>query len=58
MWIAVGALLVALVALQIVGARALADFGVRTSPAVRVLRAINVAVVIAVVAFAFWKWVS
>jgi hypothetical protein len=58
MWIAVGALVLALIALQFVGARALAGMGVRPSPAVLALRAVNVAAVIAIVAFAFWKWVS
>ena len=58
MWIVVGALLVALVLLQAVGARALASMGMRPSPAVLALRALNVVGAIAVVAFAFWKWVS
>ncbi|MDF1542230.1 MAG: hypothetical protein RQ731_04380 [Anaerosomatales bacterium] len=58
MWIAVGALLLALIALQLVGARALSGMGVQPSRAVVALRAVNVAAVIAVVAFAFWKWVS
>jgi hypothetical protein len=57
-WIVVGALLLTLIALQVVGARALAGMGVRPSPAVLVLRAVNVVAVIAIVGFAFWKWVS
>lgn len=57
MWIVVGALLLALIALQIVGARALASLGMRASPAVLALRALNVVAAIAIVAFAFWKWV-
>ncbi len=58
MWIAVGALLVALIALQVVGARALAGMGVQPSSAVVALRALNVVAVIGIVAFALWKWVS
>jgi hypothetical protein len=42
MWIAVGVLLVALVALQVLGTRALAGMGVQPSPAVVALRAVNV----------------
>ena len=58
MWIVVGALLLALIALQLLGARALAEMGVHPSPAVLALRAINVVAVIAIVGFAFWKWVN
>jgi hypothetical protein len=58
MWIAVAVLLVALVALQVLGNRALAGMGVQPSPAVIALRAANVVAVVAIVAFAFWKWVS
>ena len=58
MWIVVVALLVALVALQVLGTRALAGMGVQPSPAVVALRAANVVAVIAIVVFAFWKWVS
>lgn len=58
MWIAVVLLLLMLAALQIVGVRALAAMGVRSSPAVIVLRAANVILASAIVGFAYWKWVS
>lgn len=58
MWIVVGALLVALVVMQIMGLRALKDLGVRPSPFVTALKAVNVTVVVAIVVFAFWRWVS
>ena len=58
MWIVVGVLLVALVVMQIMGLRALKDLGVRPSPLVTALKLVNVTAVIAIVAFAFWRWVS
>ncbi len=51
-------LLVALAGLHLIGVRALQGWGVRPSRAVLALRAVNVTAVIAVVAFAFWKWVG
>ncbi len=58
MWTAVAVLLVVLVALHVVGARALAASGVQPSKGVIALRAVNIIAVIAVVAFALWKSVS
>jgi len=58
LWIAVALLLAFLVALQFAAARGLAEIGVRPSPAVVVLRIVNLIAVVAVVAVAFWKWVS
>ena len=58
MWIAVLALLGGLVALQVVGARALANLGVQPSRAVIALRVFNVAAVVAVVAYAFFMWMG
>ena len=58
MWIAVGLLLAALIGLQVVGGRALAALGVRPSTGVVALRTVNTVAVIAIVGFAFWKWVN
>ncbi len=58
LWTAVAGLVAALVALQVVGVRALESWGVRPSGAVLGLRAANVAAVAGVVVFAFWKWVG
>ncbi|HSW43561.1 MAG TPA: hypothetical protein VLM76_13730 [Patescibacteria group bacterium] len=58
LWAVALGLLVALVALHVIGARGLRRWGVRPSGAVLVLRAVNVAAAILVVAFAFWSWVS
>jgi hypothetical protein len=58
LWIAVGALLVALVALQVRGVRALQAWGVEPSRGVLVLRAVNTLAVIALAAFALVKWVN
>jgi hypothetical protein len=58
MWIAVALLLAILAALQIAAARQLVEMGVRPSPAVVALRVLNLIAVVAVVALAFWKWVS
>ena len=57
LWIAVALALIALIALHLLSARALARVGDRSSRATIVLRAVNVAAVLAVVAFAYWKWV-
>jgi hypothetical protein len=58
LWIIVLGLLVALVTLHLVAVRALEGWGVRPSSAVLAMRAVNVVAAIAVVAFAFWKWVG
>jgi hypothetical protein len=58
LWTGVAVLLVALVWLQVAGFRALAGVGAKPSPALRTLRAANVVLVLCVVAFAFWKWVT
>ena len=58
LWTVVLGLLVALVALHVIGSRGLTRWGVRPSGAVLVLRAVNAAAAILVVAFAFWNWVS
>jgi hypothetical protein len=58
LWIALGALLVALVWLQLRGVTALRDWGVTPSRAVLTLRAVNTIAVIALVVFAYLKWVS
>lgn len=58
LWIALGALLVALVWLQFRGVHALRDWGVAPSRAVIALRAVNTIAVIALVVFAYLKWVS
>jgi hypothetical protein len=58
LWITVALLLALLVALQLAAARGLAEIGVRPSPAVVALRIVNLIAVVAVVAVAFWKWVS
>ncbi len=57
LWIAVGALLVVLVFLQVRGVRALQAWGVQPSRGVLALRVINTAIVIAAVVFMFWVWV-
>jgi hypothetical protein len=51
-------MLVLLAGLQMVGVRALAGMGVQSSPLVIALRVANVLAALAIVAFAFWKWVS
>jgi len=56
-WIAIGALLVALVYMQVRGMRALQAWGVQPSRAVVTLRAVNVLLAVAAVAFMFWAWV-
>jgi hypothetical protein len=53
--IGLGLALVALVVLQVVGVRALQSWGVKPARGVLALRAANVTVVVAVVAFALWK---
>ncbi len=58
MWTAVVLLLVVLVVLHVIGARALAAWGVSPSRGVLALRVVNVTAVIAVVAFALWKQVG
>jgi hypothetical protein len=60
MWIAVGALLLALlVAAAVRGVRGrLRSMGVRPRRRFSRCVAVNVVAVIAIVAFAFWKWVS
>ncbi|MDY0087702.1 MAG: hypothetical protein RBS78_04045 [Coriobacteriia bacterium] len=58
LWIAVVSMLVLLAGLQMVGVRALAGMGVQSSPLVIALRVANVLAALAIVAFAFWKWVS
>ncbi len=58
LWTVMLGLLVALAGLHLIGVRALEGWGVRPSRAVLALRAVNVTAAIAVVAFAFWKWVG
>lgn len=58
LWTVVLVLLVAFVALQIRGARALQEWGVVPSRSTLVLRVVNTVAVLALVVFAFLKWVS
>lgn len=58
LWIALVVLLVVLVWLQFRGVTALRDWGVAPSRAVITLRAVNTVAVIALVIFAYLKWVS
>lgn len=58
LWTAVALLLVALVIMRVAGGRALRSWGVAPSPAVRALGVANTAAIVAVVAFAFWKYVN
>ncbi|MDZ4064032.1 MAG: hypothetical protein U1E22_05120 [Coriobacteriia bacterium] len=53
-WIALVVLVALLGAMQVVGLRALAAWGVQPSRAVVVLRAVNFAAVVVVVAYAVW----
>lgn len=58
LWVVVAVLLVALVALQVRGVRALREWGVAPSRMTLVLRVINTAAVLGLVAFALITWVS
>ena len=56
-WVGLGVLLVALVALQVAGDRALRGWGVEPSRAVRVIRTVNTVAVVGLTLFVFWEWV-
>ena len=56
-WIALAALLVALVALQVAGNRALRSWGVEPSRAVVALRTVNTVAVVGLMIFIFYEWV-
>ncbi|MBS3956433.1 MAG: hypothetical protein KGZ40_02740 [Clostridiales bacterium] len=58
MWTAVLVLVAVFIVLQVAGARALRSWGVSPSPAVQVLRVLNVVALVAVVVFAYWKQAS
>lgn len=58
LWITVVLLLVLLAGLQVMGVRGLAGMGVQSSPLVLALRVANVVAALAIVVFAYWKWVS
>ncbi|MDA3935915.1 MAG: hypothetical protein PF636_03490 [Actinomycetota bacterium] len=56
-WVALAALLVALVVLQVVGNRALEAWGVKPSAAVITLRTVNTVAVVGIMIYIFWEWV-
>ncbi len=58
LWTAVAVLVVLIAVLQFVGVRALASWGVEPSRAVLALRAFNFVLVVLVVGYALWEWVS